>query len=193
MIGASASSPESSSPPSVTSTPRSTSSPSLSLQDVGGFVGGAIVFDECLANFLRAAADQLDLALQEKAKAVDRVDIERIADRDDQSAVAEADRDDLETACIFARDLFDHVRWNGLGRKIDPVHLRLCGEGARDVGRGDHAVPREYGNDVGAAVQTGACALDLCMRYQPNVLKDPEHIIIVGGQGCEGPRGGNES
>ncbi len=157
-----------------------------SLQDVGSFVGGAVVFDECLANFLRAAADELDLALQEKAEAVDGVDIERIADRDDQAAVAEADRDDLEAACIFARDLLDHVRGNGFGRKIDPVHLRLRRERARDIGRGDHAVAGEHGDDVGAAVQTGARALDLCACYQPNVLEDPEHIIIVGGQGCEG-------
>ena len=72
------------------------------LQDVGRFVGGAVIFDQRLANFLRTGADQLDLALQQKTEAVDRVDIERIADGDDQAGLAEADRDDFEAARVFA-------------------------------------------------------------------------------------------
>ena len=108
MIGASASSPSVSCAAFGDLQIRDRVFADFFLQNVGRFIRGAVVFDERLANFFRAGADQFDLALQEKAQAIDRVDVERIADRDDQAAVAEADRDDLEAARVFAADLFDH-------------------------------------------------------------------------------------
>ena len=57
-------------------------------QDVGSLVGRAVVFDQRLPDFLRAGADQLNLALQQEAQAIDRIDIEGIADGDDQSGLA---------------------------------------------------------------------------------------------------------
>jgi len=54
-----------------------------SLQDIGSFIGRAVVFNQRLSNFLRTAADQLDFALQEKAQTVDVIDVEWIADGDD--------------------------------------------------------------------------------------------------------------
>ncbi len=79
--------------------------PDLLRQDVGSLVGRAVVFDQRLANFLRAGADQLDLALQQKAQAIDRIDIERVAHGDDQSGLAEADRDNLEPSRILRANL----------------------------------------------------------------------------------------
>src|SRR5205085_9446900 len=75
--------------------------PDLLRQNIRRFIGRAVIFNERLPNFFRTRNDQLDLALQEEAEAVDRVNIERIAHRDDQSALAVADRDDLESARIF--------------------------------------------------------------------------------------------
>jgi hypothetical protein len=64
----------------------------------------------------RTGADQLDLALQQKAQAIDRVDIERIAHRHDQAALPETDGDDFEASRVFRADLVNHLRRNGLGR-----------------------------------------------------------------------------
>ncbi len=65
------------------------------LQNIGGFVGGAVIFDQRLANFLRARANQLDFALQKKTEAIDRIDIERIAHRHDQAGFADSRRGSL--------------------------------------------------------------------------------------------------
>ena len=56
--------------------------PDFLLQEVGGLVGRAVIFNQRLANFLRAAANQFNFALKQKTKAVDRVDVERIAHGD---------------------------------------------------------------------------------------------------------------
>ena len=97
-------------------------------QDVGRLIGRAIVFDQGLSDFLRARADQFDLALQQEAQAIDRVDVERVPNRHDQSGFAEADRNDFEPPRIRRVNLADHLRWDERRRKIDPIHLSLRGE-----------------------------------------------------------------
>src|SRR5207244_12340834 len=61
----------------------------LSPDDIGRFISGAVVFDERLADFFRTRANELDLALEKETEAIDRVDVERIADRDDEPTFAE--------------------------------------------------------------------------------------------------------
>ena len=80
--------------------------------DVSRFVGSAVIFNQSLANFLRAAADQFELALKQEAQAVDRVDVERIADRDYETGFTERDRDHFETTRVFSPDLLDNFRRN---------------------------------------------------------------------------------
>ena len=45
------------------------------------FISRPVILNQRLFDFLGAAANQLDLALQQKTEAVDRIDIERIAHR----------------------------------------------------------------------------------------------------------------
>src|SRR5262249_15647238 len=72
------------------------------LQSVCCFIGCSVVLDQCIANFLGASAYQFQFALQEKTEAVNRVDVEWVADRDHQASLAESDWDHFETARVFA-------------------------------------------------------------------------------------------
>src|SRR6478735_1577324 len=103
-------------------------------QNVRRFVRGSVILDEGLPDFVGTGADQLDFALEKKAEAVDRLDIERIAYRDDQSALAEPDRYDLEAPRLFRSNLLDDFRRNDFRREIDPIHLRLRSQTTGDVG-----------------------------------------------------------
>ena len=62
-----------------------------------------------------------------------RVDIERIAGRDDQSVLVARDRDHLEPARVLRPDLVDHILRDDDVGEIDPVHLRLGGEAAGNI------------------------------------------------------------
>ena len=110
------------------------------LNDVRCFVGRSVVFDQRFANFPGARANQFQLALQEKTQAVHRVDVERVAHCDHQPGLAESDRDHFEAARIFSPDLVNDLRRNDHGRDVDPIHLRLRSERARDVHLGHRAV-----------------------------------------------------
>ena len=110
------------------------------LQDVRCFVGRPVIFDQCLANFLGTGAHQFQLALQKKTQAIDRIDVERIADRDHQAGLAESDRNYFETTRVFAADLADDLRRNHHGRDINPIHVCLRCKRARDVHVGDNSV-----------------------------------------------------
>ena len=152
------------------------------LQNVRRLIRRAVIFDQRFADHFRAAAHQFDLALEQEAEAVDRIDIERITHRDDEAGIAERDRDDLETARVFRADLLDDIGRNEARREIDPIHVRLRGERARDVGLGENPIFYQDGDDFAGAI--GACARfgDLRVCDQPNVLEDSEHILIVLGQ-----------
>ena len=82
------------------------------LKNVRGFVGSAVIFDKRFANFFRAGANQFEFALQQKAQAVDCVDVERIAYGHDQTGFTERDGDDFETTSILGANLFDNGRWD---------------------------------------------------------------------------------
>ena len=110
------------------------------LQDVGCFVRRPVVFDQCITNFLGTGAYQFQLALQEKTQAVDRIDIQWITDRHYETGVAEGDRDHFEAARVFASDLIDDLRRNHHGRDVDPIHVRLRCERARDLHVRDNSV-----------------------------------------------------
>jgi len=45
------------------------------LFDVRRFIGGAVVFDQRFADFLRTRANKFQLALQEKTQTVDGIDV----------------------------------------------------------------------------------------------------------------------
>ena len=94
-------------------------------------------------------------------------------------ALTEADRNDFEAARIFAADLFDDIRRDGHGREIDPIHVRLRGEAAGNIGFGNDAVLDQNIDDVGGAVERGARFFDLRARHQPDVLEDIEDVIFV--------------
>src|SRR5438874_2311854 len=64
----------------------------LMLEDVGRFLGRAVVFDQGLANFFGRGANQLEIALEEEVEAVDGIDVERIADGEDQTTFRSEER-----------------------------------------------------------------------------------------------------
>jgi len=149
------------------------------LQDIGGFVGRAVVFDQAFANLVWTRANQLDLALEKKAQTIDRIDVERIANGDDQSRFAKADWNNSEPAGVLGPNLFDDLRRNNHRREVDPIHVGLGGEGARHVRLRNDAVLDENIDDVVCAIKPGASAIDLRARHQSNVLHDAEDVIFV--------------
>src|SRR5256886_11563285 len=77
----------------------------LMLENVGRFLGRAVVFDQGLADFFRRGANQLEVALEQKVKTVDGIDVERIADGKDQATFAKGHWDDLEASSVGRADL----------------------------------------------------------------------------------------
>ncbi len=110
------------------------------MQDVRRFIGGAVIFDQRFANFFRTRANQLQLALQEKTQTVDGIDVERVTHCDHKAALAERDRDYFEAPRIFAPDFVYHLWWNDHRRDVDPIHVCLRSERARDVHVGQTSV-----------------------------------------------------
>ncbi len=101
-------------------------------QDIDRFLCAAVILDQRLPDFFGRGADQLDLALQQEAEAVDAVEIERIARRDDEAVLVARDRDHLKPARVLRLDLIDHLlRHDDVG-EIDP---RAFGPGQRGCGR----------------------------------------------------------
>src|SRR2546430_172329 len=90
-----------------------------------GFFCCAVIFDQRFPNFFEACANQLELALEQKAQAIDRVDVEWIAYGYDQTGFAKSDWNDFEPPRVFSADLFDNRRRNHHRGEIDPVHVRL--------------------------------------------------------------------
>ena len=103
------------------------------LKNVYGFLGGAVIFDERVANLFGRSADKLEVSLQKEIETVNRIDIEGVADRQDEAICAESDGDDLESVRVFRADLRDNVWRNDHRGKIDPIHVGLRGERTRDL------------------------------------------------------------
>ena len=143
-------------------------------------IRGPVIFDERFANFFRARADQFDLAFQEKGEAVDAVEIERISGRDDETVLVPRDRDHLKAARVGGLNLGDHLlRDNEIG-KIDPLHVRLGGEAARDIVGGNDAVAHEHVDQTGRSVGAGTCVVDLVAGHEADVLEEVEEVLFVG-------------
>src|SRR5205807_724700 len=66
-------------------------------------------------NFLSSGADKLEVPLEKEIETVNRIDIERVTDREDEAVCAEPDRDDLESVRVFRADLRDNVWRNDHG------------------------------------------------------------------------------
>src|SRR6266581_4756971 len=77
------------------------------LQDVRGFVGRAIIFDQRLTDFLRAGANQFQRALEQETKTIDRIDVEWIAYRHNQPGFTKSDWNHFKTARFLASDLIE--------------------------------------------------------------------------------------
>jgi hypothetical protein len=152
--------------------------PDLLHENVRRFVRGAVIFDEGLPDFLRAGADQLDLALQEEAEAVDRIDIERIAYGDDQSALPVTDGNNLKAPRVTGADLFDDLRRNYLGREIDPLHVGLRRQAAGNVCGGNSPVLDQEIDDVAAAIQARLRIVNLRGRDEASILEDRENAVF---------------
>jgi len=71
--------------------------------------------------------------LQKETEAVDRVDVDRVAHCHDQPGFAKSHRNYFETARVFAPDLVDDLWRNNDRGDVDPIHVRLRSERARDI------------------------------------------------------------
>ena len=66
-----------------------------------------------------------------------------------------------------------------IDREIDPIHVRLRGERARDIRIGNDAVLDQNIDHIVRAVERDRALVDLCARYESHVLEDIEHVIFV--------------
>src|SRR5438034_5269062 len=97
----------------------------LMLEDVSRFLGRAVVFDQGLADFFRRRTNQFEVALEKKVEAVDGIDVERVADGEDQATFAKGHRNDFEATRVCRADLRNDFGRNDDCGNIDPVHLGL--------------------------------------------------------------------
>ena len=117
--------------------------------------------------------------MQQKIQAVDRIDVERIADGNDQSSFAKSYGNDFEAARIRRRDLVNDLLGNSHGREIEPIHVCLRGERTGNIGLGNHPVFYENIDCSAGAIQPRLGVFNLRTRYESDVLKDIEHVIFV--------------
>ncbi len=116
---------------------------------------------------------------KEKAEAVDAVEIERIAGRDDESVLVARDRDHFETARVLRSNLVDHILGHDHVGEVDPGHFRLGGEAARNVVGRDDALPDERLDHALFAVEMGARFLDLLAGDQPDIAEEIENVFFI--------------
>ena len=117
--------------------------------------------------------------MEQETQAVRRIDVERVVHCDHQSTLAESDRNHFEAPRIFAPDLVDDSRRNDHGRDIDPVHLRLRGQRARDVHLGHNSVIDQNIDHARLAVQARAGTVDLLACDQYYIAEDSEYVLFV--------------
>ena len=110
------------------------------MQDVRGFVGRAIIFDQRFTDFLWARANEFQLTLEQKIETINRIDVEWIAYRHNQSGFTKSDWNHFKTARFLASDLIDDLWRNHNRGNVDPIHVGLRGERARDVHVGNGSV-----------------------------------------------------
>src|SRR5262249_43023778 len=79
----------------------------------------------------------------------------------------------------FPPDLIDDLRRNDHRGNVDPIHVRLPGESARDVDLRQSAVVNQNIEHARLAVQMRTCAIDLFAGKESSVLENAEHIVFV--------------
>ena len=121
--------------------------------------------------------------MKKEVQTVDGIDIERIANGEDQSTFAKGDGNDFETPCIRCANLRNDLWRNENYKKIDSLLLRLRGEGAGNVVGGNDPIADQDVDHTGGAVKLGARLRDLLARNQPDLLEHFQHIIVVGMHG----------
>src|SRR5205085_10984014 len=152
----------------------------LMLEDVSRFLSCAIIFDQGLADFLRRRTNQLEVALEKKIEAVDGIDIKWIADGEDQTTFAKGHGNDLEASRVRRADLRNDFGRNNDPGEIDPVHLRLGREWARNVAGRNNPIRNQDIEETGSAIKFRARLRDSLARNQPAFFVPFRHISAVG-------------
>src|SRR5207237_7435416 len=125
----------------------------------------------------------LEVALEKKIEAVDGIDIKWIADGEDQTTFAKGHGNDLEASRVRRANLRNDFGRNNDPGEIDPVHLRLGREGARNVVGRNNPITNQDIDDTGSAIKCRARLSDLLTRNQPDFFEHFQHIIVVSLQG----------
>src|SRR5262249_47789982 len=98
---------------------------------------------------------------------------------DHQPALAKGDWNYFETPRVFAPDLVNDLWPNDHRGDVNPIHVRLCSQRARDIHLGQSSVADQNVEDTRLAVETRARVIDLMARDEPSLLKDSKHILFV--------------
>ena len=154
-------------------------------QHFGSFIGRSVIFDQRFANFLWAGANDFQFALKEETQAVDRVDIEGIPHGNHQSGLTKTNRNHFEAARLLRADLFNDLRRDHHRGDVDPIHVRLRCQRARDVRVGNDPISNQHIDYAGCPVQARLRAFNLMSRYQADVLQDSEDVVFVLLHGCK--------
>jgi len=121
--------------------------------------------------------------LEKKIEAIDGIDIKGIADGKDQATFAKGHGNDFEAARVRRANLRNDFGRDDNRGKIDPVHLGLGREGARNVIRRNNSITNQDIDDTGSPIKFRACLSDLLARNQPDLFEHFQHIIVVSLQG----------
>src|SRR6266853_80825 len=125
----------------------------------------------------------LEVALEKKIEAIDGIDIKGIADGEDKTTFTKGYRNNLEAARVRRANLRNDFGRNDDCGKIDPVHLGLGREGARNVIGRNNPITNQDIDDTGSTIKFRARLSDLLARNQPDLFEHFQHIIVVSLQG----------
>ena len=139
-----------------------------------------IVVRQRRLDFLGGRDDAFDVALQNIAEAVERLDVQRIADGHGQRGVVLVNGDDLVAAGDFAgHKVEDFLRDLQAGQGND-LHAELAGKSLQDIGLRDDAAARKNVNDALVLLARVFPGLNgLLPRDQPDALENFQNIFVV--------------
>ena len=135
-----------------------------------GFFFGVIKLAEVVLDVLLRDADQVQLAADHVGQSVQRLEIQRIGDRDGQRQPLVENRDDAVALGDFLRDGFGDSRIKDVIRKTDEWNARVGGQGFRHRLLGERGVRQKMLDDRFASRER-APAPDRLLRRSPFRLR----------------------
>src|SRR5579862_4658493 len=150
----------------------------LFAKDIRRFLGAAVVFDEGTVDLARGGADEIQVALQDVAQVVERVEVERVVDGDHEARVQQRHGYNPVFPGDVAGDEGDDLLADRHLRQVHEVHRGVPRQRPDDVLLRDDPEVDQSGDDV-AVLGLRARGIHLFAGYDPYVDQDLKDVFGV--------------